>query len=86
MNGETVHKEIDMRHQLIESVPINMMKKQKSLENINMEILSSEIDMFFGPALKEKLLDNVQTYVENKYSSIMQENTSLKSENDNLKE
>ena len=72
MNGETVHKEIDMRHQLIESVPINMMKKQKSLENINMEILSSEIDMFFGPALKEKLLDNVQTYVENKYSSIMQ--------------
>jgi hypothetical protein len=56
MNGETVYNEIDMRHQLIESVPLKLAKGMKKLDEI--VIPKSEIDMYFGKAMSEKLMDH----------------------------
>lgn len=46
-----------------------------------MELPKSEIDMYFGKSLMDKLVDNCQEYVEEKHNKIMEENRNLKNEN-----
>jgi hypothetical protein len=46
-----------------------------------MEIPKSEIDMYFGKSLMDKLVDHCQVYVEEKHNKIMEENIQLKNEN-----